>query len=226
MGQDRDIEPCLRRSVMFGELSAAQLAQLAAIAELQVWQRQQIIFRKGDLATGFFVVKSGRVKVFNLSAAGKEQILHICEAGDSFAEVTAFDHQPYPAFAQALDYVELVFFPRSAFLGLLHQEPALAVHLLAGFAKRLRHLVSLVETLSFKQVPQRLAAYLLQLVPRDRSDTVTLNLTKTELAALLGTIPATLSRAFYELSLQGIISVNGAEITICDRQQLQRISEE
>lgn len=226
MGHEMDIEECLHQSAMFAELSAVQLRQLAAIAELQVWQRQQIIFQKGDLPTGFFVVKMGRVKVFNLSAAGKEQILHICEAGDSFAEVAALDNQPYPAFAQALDHVELVFLPRPAFLRLLHQEPALAVHLLAGFAKRLRHLVSLVETLSFKQVPQRLAAYLLHLVPRDCSETVTLNLTKTELAALLGTIPATLSRAFYELSMQGIISVNGAEIRICDRQQLQRISEE
>lgn len=225
MGQESEIEQCLRQSVMFAELSAAQLRQLTAIAELQVWQRQQIIFSKGELATGFFVVKTGRVKVFNLSAAGKEQILNIFEPGDSFAEVAAFDHQSYPAFAEALDRVELVFFPRPAFLKLLHQEPALAVHLLASFARHLRHLVNLIETLSFKQVPQRLAAYLLQLVPSDRSDTVTLNLTKTELAALLGTIPATLSRAFYELSTQGIISVNGAQIRICDRQRLQRMSE-
>ncbi|WP_366142719.1 helix-turn-helix domain-containing protein [uncultured Thermosynechococcus sp.] len=48
----------------------------------------------------------------------------------------------------------------------------------------------------------------------------------TELAALLGTIPATLSRAFDELSTQGIISVNGAEIRICDRQRLQRMGEQ
>ncbi|MDR5638450.1 Crp/Fnr family transcriptional regulator [Thermosynechococcus sp. JY1334] len=221
------IEECLRQSPMFSELSPPQLGRLVAISQLQTWQRQQIIFRKGDAAAGFFVVKTGRVKVFNLSAAGKEQILNIFEPGDSFAEVVAFDNQPYPASAEAIEYVELIFLPRFAFLNLLHQDADLSVRLLASFARHLRHLVSLIEDLSFRQVPQRLAAYLLQrLATSDRPDSITLDLKKTELAALLGTIPATLSRAFYDLNTQGILKVEGNEITICDRQRLQRLSEE
>ena len=92
----------------------------------------------------------------------------------------------------------------------------------------------MVEDLSFKDVPQRLAAYLLNLNNAnsqksvDRSNLinpVTLDLTKTQLAAVLGTIPATLSRAFYRLSSKGIIAVNGSQIEVLDLHRLQALSQ-
>lgn len=106
--------------------------------------------------------------------------------------------------------------------------------MLISLSQHSRRLVSVIEDLSFKDVPQRLAAYLLNL--RDVSaqtsgdlsksiDFVTLDITKTQLAAALGTIPATLSRAFYRLSSEGIITVNGAQIEVLDRDRLQELSQ-
>ena len=173
------------------------------------------------------------MKVFRVSPTGKEQILNIFETGDNFAEVAALDGHPFPASASALDWVELIFFTRPAFLELLHADPSIAIHMLISLSKHLRHLVGVIEDLSFKDVPQRLAEYLLELSELDSAsasdhsrliNTVTLDLTKTQLAAALGTIPATLSRAFYRLSNEGIIIVSGSQITILDRDRLQALS--
>ncbi len=144
------------------------------------------------------------------------------------------DGQPFPASAAALDRVELIFFPRQIFLESLRQDPDIAINMLVSLSRHSRHLVSVIEDLSFKDVPQRLAAYLLNLNNAnsqksvDRSNLinpVTLDLTKTQLAAVLGTIPATLSRAFYRLSSKGIIAVNGSQIEVLDLHRLQALSQ-
>ncbi|XHX78931.1 MAG: Crp/Fnr family transcriptional regulator [Stenomitos frigidus ULC029] len=224
----------LQATPIFHRLSRSQLLCLCQIVQPQTWQKDELIFQQGSPATGFFVVKTGRVKVFKVSPIGKEQILHIFEQGDNFAEAAALDGQPFPAFAAALDRVELIFFPRQVFLELLRQDPDIAISMLVSLSQHSRHLVSVIEDLSFKDVPQRLAAYLLNLCnvsaqkSSDRSkasDLVTLDLTKTQLAAALGTIPATLSRAFYRLSSEGMIAVNGSQIEMLDRDRLQDLSQ-
>lgn len=196
--------------------------------------KNQIIFNQNTPASGFFVVKIERVKVYKVSPTGKEQILNIFETGDNFAEVSALDGQPFPASAAALGQVELVFFPRADLINLLHADPSIAINMLISLSKHLRHLVGVIEDLSFKDVPQRLAKYLLQLNDSGASSAiersqlinmVTLDLTKTQLAAVLGTIPATLSRAFYRLNNEGIITVDGSQVTILDRERLQALSQ-
>ena len=224
----------LQTTMIFHGLARSQVLRLCQIAQPQTWQKDELIFKQGSPATGFFVVKTGRIKVFKVSPMGKEQILNIFEPGDNFAEVAALDGQPFPASAAALDRVELIFFPRQAFLALLRQDPDIAISLLVSLSQHSRHLVSVIEDLSFKDVPQRLAAYLLNLCnvssqkSRDRSPStnfVTLDVTKTQLAAALGTIPATLSRAFYRLSSEGLIAVNGSQIEVLDRDRLQEVSQ-
>ncbi|WP_337886038.1 Crp/Fnr family transcriptional regulator [Fischerella thermalis] len=229
-----NLEQWLHNTLLFQGLSPFQLSQILEVAQFQSWAKNEIIFEQDTPATGFFVVKTGRVKVYRISPTGKEQILNIFESGDNFAEVAALDGQPFPAAAAALDHVELVFFPRSDFIRLLHTDPSIAINMLISLSKHLRHLVGLIETLSFKDVSQRLAEYLLKLSdskieavgnPRQLSDTVTLDLTKTQLAATLGTIPATLSRAFNRLADEGIVTVNGLQVTILDRDRLRVLSQ-
>lgn len=199
---------------------------LTQIAQLQTWEKGESIFGEGDEAVGFFVVKNGRVKVFKISPNGKEQILHIFSKRDYFAEVPALDGKCFPAFATTLESTELVFFPRAAFLEILHQYPPIAVNMLMGLSRRLRQLTNLVEELSLKEVPQRLAAYLLRSSDRLQGSTIVkLEVTKSQLAASLGTISATLSRALYRLSEEGLIAVNGSEIELLDLDRLASLSQ-
>ncbi|MGF1602951.1 MAG: Crp/Fnr family transcriptional regulator [Thermosynechococcaceae cyanobacterium] len=229
-----DLNHWLSTTLVFQGLSASQLVPLTQIAQVQTFGKGELIFKQGRAATGFFVIQTGRVKVFKVSANGKEQILNIFEAGDNFAEVAALDGQYFPASAMALEPVTLLFFPRTEFLGLLHQHPDIAINMLISLAQHSRHLVGIIEDLSFKDVPQRLAAYLLNLSDGQRpvgdprthpTPVVTLDLTKGQLAAALGTIPATLSRAFYRLSTDNIIAMQGAQIEVLDRDRLRDLSE-
>ena len=115
--------------------------------------------------------------------------------------------------------------PRIAFLELLHQYPDIAINMLISLSQHARHLSQLVEDLSFKEVPQRLATYLLNLSDcTDNLCTIDLDLSKGQLAATLGTIPATLSRAFYRLSHEGLIAIDGSQIELLDRDLLQKMS--
>jgi CRP/FNR family transcriptional regulator, dissimilatory nitrate respiration regulator len=103
------------------------------------------------------------VKVFKLSAEGKEQILHIFGVGDHFAKVLAMDGECFPTSAAAIDPAEVLFFPRKAFLELLEQGPTLAINMLRSFARHLRHFSHLINILVLSEVPTRLAIYLLNL---------------------------------------------------------------
>ncbi|MBU7587321.1 MAG: Crp/Fnr family transcriptional regulator [Nostoc sp. TH1S01] len=208
-----EVKKFLQKTPIFQNILDEQLQALANIAIPQTYKKGETLFWEGDEGTGFFIVKSGRIKVFKQANAGKEQILHIFGAEEHFAEVPALDGGNFPASAAAIENSEVVFIPRTAFLMVLQQHPTLAIAMLSTFAKHLRRLTFLVDSLSFQEVPERLKNYLFTLSDRNgNANVVELDLPKTQLAALLGTIPETLSRAFYKLSQEGIIEMNGAKI--------------
>jgi CRP/FNR family transcriptional regulator len=108
-------------------------------------------------------------------------------------------------------------------VGLVTANPSLALNLLAIMSKKLRQFAAQIENLSLKEIPARLASYLIYLAEEQRSeDTVTLNVSKGQLASLLGTIPETLSRIFAKLSGQNLIRVEG---TLLDLQGIEDLAE-
>jgi len=111
----------------FNGLSEDQLTEIKSIAVDRHCDKGEIIFSEGDEGNGFFVVVDGQVKIFKLSPEGKEQILHIFGSGDPVGEVAVFAGRSFPANAEAISAARLLFFPRSAFLGLISADPSLAM---------------------------------------------------------------------------------------------------
>ncbi|MCL4491967.1 MAG: Crp/Fnr family transcriptional regulator [Nitrospirae bacterium] len=210
---------------LFHGLPKEQLEEVVDIVVDQMFGRGQTIFSEGEEAAGFYVAVSGRVKIFKLSSEGKEQILHFVGPGESFGEVPMFAGGRFPAHAETIEKSRLFFFPRSLFLDLIKSDPSLAMNMLAELSWHLRRFTRLVEELSLKEVPGRLAAYLLYLSDReDGSGELQLNITKGQLASLLGTIPETMSRILGKMSSQGLINMQGRRIEILDRQALEELS--
>jgi len=210
----------------FEELPNEQIEDLSMIITDQIFDRGQIIFSEGDDGNGFYVVVSGRVKIFKLSPEGKEQILHIFGPGDPFGEVAVFAGQHFPANAEAMESSRIFFFPRESFSNLIKNSPSLALNMLAILSKRLRRFANLIDDLSLKEVPGRLAAHLLYLSGQaEGPEQLELNITKTQLASLLGTIPETLSRILGKMSKQGLIESDGRRIKILDREALEELAE-
>lgn len=211
---------------LFSGLPEDQLKAIQTIAVGKVYRRGDVIFSEGEPGNGFFVVAAGKVKVYKVSSEGKEQILHIFGPGEPFGEVPVFSGQPFPANAEALTGSRLLFFPRNAFIELISGNTSLALNMLAVLSKRLRQFTIQIENLSLKEVPGRLASYLLYLAQEQgRKDVVTLTISKGQLASLLGTIPETLSRIFSRLSGQDIIRVSGPDIELLDYGGLEYLAE-
>ncbi len=204
-------------SALFGGLPEEQLDKIVRISQEKHYERQEAIFFEGDKAAGFFLVAEGKVKVFKMSPAGKEFILHIFGPGEAIAEALVFHGHPLPANAEALSASTMLFFPRSDFVRLVESTPSLALNMLALLSQRLRQFAAQIESLSLQEVPVRLARHLLFLAGEQGGvETVALDIPKGQLASLLGTIPETLSRVFARMSDQGLIRVEGRHIHLLD----------
>jgi len=211
---------------LFQGLAAGLYDELAMIVVDQVVPRGRVIFYQGDEASGLYIVVSGRVKIFKLSPEGKEQILHFFGAGEPFGEVAVFAGECFPACAEALQESRLFFFPRPAFVAMIQKQPSVALNMMAVLSLRLRKFSTLIEDLSLKEVPGRLAAHLVYLgkgqkgIPR-----IDLDVSKNQLASLLGTIPETLSRILARMSKDGYIELIGQRgIRILNRRVLEELA--
>lgn len=208
----------LSESVLFSGLSELDISKVEETGHLVEVEKGRMLFFQGDPGDHFYLVRSGRVKIFKNSPDGKEQILLMAGPGDTFGEAALFAKIGYPANAQAVEKSIMISFQREKFLALIHQQPDIAVNLIGRLSMLLHHLTRLVQHLSLEDISTRLAGYLLDLAPENigNGDSIILKEKKMVLASILGTIPETLSRAFARLTKDGMISVDGQKIVIKD----------
>ena len=210
---------------IFSGLSKDQVKQIGQIAVEKKMINGKIIFSEGDEGNGFYIVVKGRVKVFKVSPDGKEHILHIVGPGETFGQVAVYAGRSFPASSAAITKSHLLFIPRAAFVELIAGNPSLAMSMLSVLSLRLREFTVQIENLSLKEVPGRLASYLIYLADEQKTgDHISLPISKGQLASLLGTIPETLSRIFTKISNQNLIKVSGREIKILDREGLDDLA--
>ena len=219
----------LKRCPLFAELKEEDLKRMRAVASLRRVGRKGILFGEGEEAKGFYVVLSGKVKLYKMSPEGKEQILHIVSAPDAFAEAALFLEGNYPAFAEALADSQLLFFPKRDFIQLIERNPQLSINMIVSLSHFLRRFASLIEELSLKEVSSRIAKYLLDLSFKSTKEgkgtnEVELDLSKSQLASKLGTISETLSRTLAKMRAKGIIDVKKNRILILNRKSLEELA--
>lgn len=217
------ISDILERSEFFAGLAPEISAELAAIASLKKYRTGETIFEEGAPGTGFHLVAEGRVKIYKSSPDGREQILHLFDQGQLFGEVAIFFGRGYPASAQALGPSRTVFFPRQGLLELIGRNPDMAFALLGLMAQRLARFTVLLESVTLKEAPARLAAFILSLA--GETDQAELTITKTQLASLLGSTPETISRALGRLKNQALIKEEKPRIIILDRDRLKDVAD-
>lgn len=213
----------LRAHPFFGGLPPDDLAALASRAVPERYEAGEAIITEGDPCPGLYVVARGSVKVFRTSPDGREQVLRIMRAGDSFNEVPAFDGGPNPASAAAAEPTLVYLVPAAEVQRLLRSSPAFAAAVAQVFAGRLRHLVALVEDLAFRQVVARVAKVLLQTV--QPGDGVGAGLaarpaTQRDLADLVGTAREVVSRALRVLEDQGAVRLSRGRVEVVDSNRL------
>lgn len=214
----------LRKCPLFAGLRRTDMERIAGIVAIKKFAAGAPIFFQDDPAAGFYLISTGRVKVYRLGTDGREQVLHIFGSGELVGEVPVFHGGRYPACACAIEKTECGYVPGDKFFAVGRKHPELLVELLAILSMRLRQFVTLIDDLALKEVSARVAKYILDKCAREGSVKVTLTGTKAMLASRLGTIAETLSRTLGKMQSRKIVRVSGPVIEVLDRQALIVIS--
>jgi len=220
------ITTTLAASPLFAGLQARDVARVAGFCRHNSYKKGNIVFVEGDFGASFYVVATGRIKVFKGSPDGREVIIKVMDQGDMLGEAAALVGKPYPASAQALTDATAIEIPRREFAAFLKEEPGVALRLISALSERLQQVSGTLEKLTLKEVPGRLAAYLLdhaQTGPKGLA--VDLTVPKQALAAELGTVPEVLSRALRKLIGAGFIAADGSSIVLADEKALRALAD-
>jgi len=213
------LQEYLRVNPFFAGLDEETLAILVKGAQWREYAAGEVVVWEGTVATGFYFVQSGWLKVVKTAPNGREQVLSFVEPGQTFYEVGAFSVHPSPATAMALEPAGVWLIRREAVLQLMRERPFFAEFILAKMADRLLALVSLITDLSLRPVTGRLARLLLESAEGDVLQRPRWY-TQAELAARLGTVPDVIQRALRDLEQEGLIAVQRQTIRILNRPGL------
>jgi CRP/FNR family transcriptional regulator len=219
------IRDTLRRCELFAGLPAADLERVAGVCVPKSYAKGDYLFREGDPSAGFYLVQTGGVNIHRTTPSGREQVIHVFRAGESFAEAT-MTMKGCPANAQAIEPTQVLLVQKNGFLDLLRRQPELALRLFGSLSQRLRLLVGQLDDFKLKDVETRLAHWLLRRCPDPASDQpvdIHLPMTKRMLAAELGTVSETFSRTLAKLRKQGLLEVQGRVITLRAPQRLRAL---
>ena len=216
----------LKKVDLFAGLSAGQLEALSKVVLSRSIASGDVLFLQDDKADGFYILADGGLQVYRTGMDGRRQILHVFEKpGDVCGEVAVFEGGTYPAAAEAVRDSIVFYVPRDAFLRLTKAQPEILLAMLAVLSRRLRRFVGLIDDLSLKDVGTRLAQYLITQAEAVNANRITLSMTKGMLASQLGTIAETVSRTLRKMQEQGLIVVEGRQITIKQREELEEVAE-
>ncbi|MCL5982564.1 MAG: Crp/Fnr family transcriptional regulator [Firmicutes bacterium] len=219
-------EECLKKIPLFDGLADEELSMIAALTVEKVYRKNALIFLEDDPGEGLFIIQQGRVKISKNSADGREQILHILKDGDVFAEVVLFDQGVYPATAEAVEDTRVWLLRNEDMERLLQKQPKLAVKLLRLMSRRLRQSQLLIRDLALHDTCGRLAGLLLRLARREGEKAggriiLDLDLTRQELASMIGTSRETVARILSRFQKEGVLVLEKQKIVILDEQKLR-----
>ena len=216
----------LRGCQLFVGLPPDDLNAIADITVVKSLEKGDYLFREGAPSQGFYIVQKGAVNVHRVSSLGKEQVIKIFRAGESFAEAALATMSGYPADARAVESSQILLVQKSGFLELLKRQPELGLRMLGSMSAHLRSLVSQLEDLTLKDVETRLANWLIKRCPSSDSTNpvaIELKTTKRVLAAELGTVSETFSRTLAKFREQKLLSVKGKTVTVLSPAKLREL---
>ncbi|MBN1548842.1 MAG: Crp/Fnr family transcriptional regulator [Syntrophaceae bacterium] len=220
------------------ELQNIDLFQGVSLENLKLLNSRVVYkkFKSGEKVIGeeepireFYVVISGKLRLYKSSSEGKEQTLFLLGPGDPFGLCTAFATDSFPAYVMAIEASSVLTVPGMVIESISLKEPVLLLNIIRKLSERLKESMTLIESLSLKEIPGRLASFLLHHLaknPSDKTDRLELDITQRELAKILGSTPEALSRALRKMVNEGVLAVeDGQIITILDYRKIEELAE-
>ncbi|MGC9347406.1 MAG: Crp/Fnr family transcriptional regulator [Anaerolineae bacterium] len=205
----------------FAELVPQVQDEIVRSAIRVCYEPDEVVLLEGMPAKGMYVVEAGWLKVVKTSPEGREQVLRFLGPGEVFNAIGVFAELPISATVIALESATAWMLERESLLRLVDQHPQIAKVIMRSLARRVVHLVSMVEDLSLRTVEARLARYLVEQAETAATVHRQRWATQSEMAARLGTVLDVLNRALHGLADQGLIRVERHQIQILNMEGLR-----
>lgn len=211
---------------LFKDLSAPELARIAAGSQVRRLGRLQEIFHAGQACDSLYLVVDGLVKLYAKAPNGHEKVIEVIGPGGCVSEALMFSDVAHSVNACTLFDVQLLVVPKTVLVHEIERNAGLAMRLLTGLSRRLNGLVRDIEAVTLHSGVKRVADYLLRApvvgganeAPSDV--TVSLPASKGTIASLLSVTPEHFSRILHDLQAHGLIAVQRRQIRILDAQGL------
>lgn len=229
----------LKNADLFSGLYPEELELISSIVTTKKYNRNEIIFSSRQVYSGFYYIADGIVKVYNTDSQGEKKVIHIFHKGDTFAEVPAFEKSSevynglirFPADAVCLkNSSKIIHIPAKEFIDLIKKNSNISFRLLSGLSKNLKALQTRNFNLKFHDADRRLLHFLLTNIETKEdlfqycniggNDEIILKISKSDLAAYIGTAQASLSRIFKKFSVLGLMKIRGKKISIFNKKEL------
>ncbi|VDG21287.1 Crp/Fnr family transcriptional regulator [Lactiplantibacillus mudanjiangensis] len=212
---------CVQLVPIFQALADEQLDTIESIVQHRHYQAGETLFSATDDLDSLMIVANGQVKVYQLAANGREQLLYLLQTGDIDGEAALFENQQRTSYGEALVPTDICRIRRQDFQQLMQSYPSISINVLNVFGKRLAQLEKQTTRTATESVEARLATYLTETAASLKVSTFKLPLKKKDLATFLGTTPETISRKLTRFEQQGFITQKpGKLIQINDADQL------
>lgn len=222
-------EQCIVRE--FSSLKALNKEELLKMAECKTSytiKKGEPIFEEGEIVNGIFCVKDGVCKLSKLSANGKDQIVKLVKSGELLGQRSLISEEPANLSAVALEDMEVCFIPKSEIMNFFNKNNQFSMNVMRNICGDLKeaddHMVSMAQ----KSVKERLAETLLYLEDtfgKNSDGSLHIQLSREELAGMIGTATESCIRLLSELNKSGLVDLSGKKITLLDRNKLKRMAE-
>ncbi|MFD2618740.1 Crp/Fnr family transcriptional regulator [Terrilactibacillus laevilacticus] len=199
---------CIRSVPIFNHLEDQQMDKIAESAKTLELQKGEMLFRAGERDDTLYIVSQGKIQIYRLADSGKEQLIRILNPGDFIGEWTLFHPgEVHENYAVTIQKTSICLIKQTDLQAHLLQHPTIALKIIEEMSSRLEGSERQTMQVAIEKVETRIIAYLVDCVENDEENgpTITLPMSKKDLASYLGTTPETISRKFTELEHKGLI---------------------
>lgn len=225
---DLELIDFIKRHHLFSSMKPEEMEQLCTNARLCQYKSGERIMSQNQEAERFYLVISGKVKLFRISPDGHEKVIEIIQQGETFAEAIMFmEKNRYPADGEAVGVTSAISFRFQDFMALLSENTSLCFRMLGSTSMRLHKRLNEIETLTLQNATHRVIRYLILQLPDPQATSAEINLDipKRLMASRLSIQPETFSRILHKLKDLGAINVEGRKIVIDDTRKLFELEE-
>lgn len=218
----------LRSSSFFDGLSPSDIAILKPRLERKEYKKGQVLFKENSYSKGVFIVRKGKIKIYQTSGEGRENIVYIYRKGDYFGYRPLVGGEPHPVSAAAVDNAVVSFIPSAVFMDALEHSATLARRLLTNLSKEFSVWINKITAFSTYSVKERIAISLLIFnkiyqVDEHSSRPVTITINRNDFASFAGTAKENLVRILRVFKDEGIILSRRTNIVLLKPSALHEL---